>query len=124
MKEGVLKFCYSPFPGESQHTLQDPGGKPWLGPKAQKKLWASTFILISTGRKGQGWAGRSGVCYSNDLSWLWSIGTVSRCLVPGPAAIRAGDDGPEWKISHKEGGGEADLISCSRTEAKALSVGP
>lgn len=74
--------------------------------------------MVSKGNNGQGWAGRFGVCYLNDLSWLWGMETVPGCLVSGPGANRATYDGLEWENAQTGGDGDMDLISCSRRGAK------
>lgn len=80
--EQVLQFGYSEFPGEN--TARSPG----LPGAKGKGAATRAFILVSGGSKEQCRACR--LAAWNSLSWLWGIGTVPRCLVPGPGVLRAG----------------------------------
>lgn len=57
----------------------------WARQKVGEGLWTRAQTVVSTGNNGKTGEAGFGLASLNNLRGLCSVGTVPRCLVPGPS---------------------------------------
>lgn len=77
--------------GRTQHTHWATQGEHRVDQEAKDEgVMASAFIVVSGQGRSKAGQASLGFAFSNDVSWLWGIGTVPEYLVPGSEVIKVG----------------------------------
>ena len=83
-------FCYVNFLRRGTMPHRRHQGSQEAEDRREEKALARAFIGVSTGKARQGRVNSFKLASLNNPGGLWTIGVVSRFLVPGPWCVRGG----------------------------------